>query len=214
VIDLTGLGDEARAAVARAETVARELGLDRVGTEHLLLGLLAGDSVASRALLAAGATRAAARHKVAETVASGAVTRTDGPIEPTSRAARAIGRAHRFSHHAKAEAVGADHLLLGVLDVEGTAGQVLRGIGVDVGALRDSIPTAEPEAEDAPGAPTVTGPPPSPGGAACPRCQAEVDALTFRVVPASDADGRTGEAVVFSCRTCGTVLGVSRAKES
>jgi ATP-dependent Clp protease ATP-binding subunit ClpC len=213
VIDLTGLGDEARAAVARAETVARELGLERVGTEHLLLGLLAGDSVASRALLSAGATRAAARHKVAETVASGAVHPTDGPIEPTSRAARAIGRAHRFSHHAKAEAVGADHLLLGVLDVEGTAGQVLRGIGVDVGSLRSSIPVDEPEAEVTP-ASTTGGPPPSPGGAACPRCQAEVDALTGRIVPASDAVGRTGEAVVFSCRTCGTVLGVSRAKES
>jgi ATP-dependent Clp protease ATP-binding subunit ClpA len=204
VIDTEGLGEEARAAVARAEAVARELGQERVGTEHLLLGLLAADSVASRALVAAGATRAAARHKVAETVAGSAVRRVEGDLEPTPRAGRAIGRAHRFSHHDKAEAVGADHLLLGVLDVEGTAGQILRGIGVDVGALRSSIVTAEQLAAES----TVE--PAEAGAATCPRCEADVAALTFRIVPATDAGGRSGEAVVFSCSSCGVVLGVSR----
>jgi ATP-dependent Clp protease ATP-binding subunit ClpC len=204
VIDTEGLGDEARAAVTRAEAVARELGLEHVGTEHLLLGLLAGDSVASRALTAAGATRAAARHKVVETVAGAPIRRVEGDLEATPRAGRAIGRAHRFSHHDKSESVGADHLLLGVLDVEGTAGQILRGIGVDVASLRSSIITDEQLAGE-------TGiEPAAPGAALCPRCEADVAALTFRVVPATDASGRTGEAVVFSCSACGVVLGVTR----
>ena len=169
MIDTEGLGDDARAAVTRAETVARELGQALVGTEHLLLGLLAGDSAASRALLAAGATRAAARHKVAETVVTGAVRPVDGALEATPRAARAIGRAHRFSHHDKAETVGADHLLLGVLDVEGTAGQVLRGIGVDVAALRSSIVSPEHVAAET----TTEQPSPASGAtvtAICPHC--------------------------------------------
>jgi ATP-dependent Clp protease ATP-binding subunit ClpA len=139
VIDVEGFSEEARQATARAEVVARELGLAEVGTEHLLLGVMAGDSAAARALSAAGATRAAARHKVVETAGGGRGRAPDGPLELSARAGRAVGRAHRFSHNDHAEAVGADHLLLGVLDVEGTAGQVLRGIGVDVAKLRDAL---------------------------------------------------------------------------
>lgn len=206
MIDTEGLSDEAKAVVVRAEQVARELGLERVGTEHLLLGLLAGDTTASRALMAAGATRAAARHKVAETVATGAVRATEGDLEPTPRAGRAIGRAHRFSHHDKAEAVGADHLLLGVLDVEGTAGQVLRGIGVDVATLRSTLVTAEHLAAETPS----TAEPAPPGAQSCSGCGAAVEELAFRIVPARDAEGRTGDAVVFSCRACGVVLAVTR----
>jgi ATP-dependent Clp protease ATP-binding subunit ClpA len=205
VIDVGGLGDEAREAVARAEDEARELGLERVGTEHLLLGILGGQSTAGRALSAAGATMAAARHKAAETAGGGRSAPTDGPVEPTPRAARAIGRSHRFSHHDRAEAVGADHLLLGVLDVEGNAGQVLRGIGVDVAALRESLTAPAAEARPTARATDL---------AACPRCGVDVDELTFRIVRATDADGRGGDAVVFSCRACGVVLGVTRARES
>jgi hypothetical protein len=206
VIDVDGFGEDARDAVARAEVVARELGLAEVGTEHLLLGIMAGHSVAARALTAAGSTRAAARHKVVE-IAGGRVRSPEGPQEASARAARAVGRAHRFSHHDRAESVGADHLLLGILDVEGTAGQVLRGIGVDVGALREALVHAEPLA---PAAPAVTG---TGDGPTCPACRAPIDGLTFRVVTATDAEGRSGDAVVFSCRACGVVLGASRASE-
>ncbi|HEX4904050.1 MAG TPA: Clp protease N-terminal domain-containing protein [Acidimicrobiales bacterium] len=210
MIDIEGFADDARDAVARAEVVARELGLAQVGTEHLLLGVMAGDSPAAKALSSAGATRAAARHKVVETAGGGGGRSPDGPLEASARAGRAIGRAHRFSHHDKAEAVGAQHLLLGILDVEGTAGQVLRGIGVDVGALRAAL------LQTAPGAASTPAEPIEPGEAAatiCPSCRAAVDALTFRLVPATDAEGRTGEAVVFSCTACGVVLGASRAGE-
>ena len=50
MIDIEGFAEDARDAVARAEVVARELGLAQVGTEHLLLGVMAGDSPAAKAL--------------------------------------------------------------------------------------------------------------------------------------------------------------------
>ena len=56
----------------------------------------------------------------------------------TARAKRAIERASRFSLQ-RWRHVGTEHLLLGVLDVEGTACQVLRGLGVDVAGLRRTI---------------------------------------------------------------------------
>lgn len=208
MIDVEGFGEDARDAVARAEVVARELGLAQVGTEHLLLGVMAGDSDAARALSAAGATRAAARHKVVETAGGGRGTSPAGPLEASARAGRAIGRAHRFSHNDRSEAVGAHHLLLGILDVEGTAGQVLRGIGVDVGVVRDALLRVEP------GAPVVPTASADPAGLpTCPACRAPVGDLTFTLVPAVDANGRTGEAVVFSCRACGVALGASRAAD-
>lgn len=209
MIDVDGFGDDARDAVARAEVVARELGLAQVGTEHLLLGVMAGASEAAAALAAAGATRAAARHKVVETAGGARGRSPDGPLEASSRASRAIGRAHRFSHNDKAEAVEARHLLLGILDVEGRAGQVLRGIGVDVAALRNVLVRTEP------GGPTPSEPlSQAPGhGPSCPSCGAAIGELAFHIVTARDADGRAGDAVVFSCRGCGVALGASRAGE-
>jgi ATP-dependent Clp protease ATP-binding subunit ClpA len=209
VIDVDGFADDARDAVARAEQVARELGLQRVGTEHLLLGVLTGTNPASQALLAAGATVAATRHKVVETAGGGGGSRTEGVLEPTSRAARAMGRARRFSHQDHAEAVAARHLLLGILDVEGTAGQVLRGIGVDVGSLRATL--VEPATQPEPRAEPIARAPVD--GPMCPHCGAAVEELAFTIVRATGAAGRAGDAVAFSCTACRAVLGVSRAAE-
>jgi ATP-dependent Clp protease ATP-binding subunit ClpC len=200
-IDRTGLGADAIDAVERGEAHARSLGSPVVGTEHLLVGVISGTSDAAHALLAAGATVAATRSKVAETAGT-----SDGAFpgdpEPSSRASRAVGRAHRFSHGDRSEEVRARHLLLGLLDVEGTGGQVLRGIGVDVARLREAL------LDEATPAPPVAA---SEGavGPTCAGCGAGIDQLAFANVPAVDADGRTGEVVVFSCPSCGTIIGVT-----
>jgi ATP-dependent Clp protease ATP-binding subunit ClpC len=133
----------AASAIAAAELEARGLGHDRVGTEHLLLGLFANEpGGVSAALREAGATLAAARHKVADAVgpASPELSLASGdPLPMTARAERALARAVRFAHASGEEAATADHLLRGVLDVEGTAGQVLRGLGVDVRRLYATV---------------------------------------------------------------------------
>jgi ATP-dependent Clp protease ATP-binding subunit ClpA len=206
VTALEGFDAGARRAVETAAAEAASLGHGAVGTEHLLLGVLLGDDRAAAALSAAGATVAAARHKVAEAGRAPKTPADGGSLPLTSRAERALGRAVRVSHQARAEAVDTGHVLLGVLDVEGTAGQVLRGIGVDVARLRTAITSASAEDESAAPPPPATAPVASP---TCGSCGTDVEELVFTKVRAVNEEGRAGEVVMFSCRSCGTVLGVA-----
>lgn len=128
---------EAQEVVSLATMEARRLNHRRVGTEHLLLGLLSDDDGEPAELLkAAGAHLVAARHKVVEAVGDD-VGSPDGEALPFSdRAQRALERAGRFSRKDRESVVNAGHVLLGVLDVEGLACQVLRGLDVDLVQLR------------------------------------------------------------------------------
>ena len=200
--DLQGFGPDARKALTAAEREARSMGHDRVGTEHVLLGLLGEKGAASAvALRSAGATLAAARRKVTEAV--GPATREDVEPAPTARAGRALGRAARFARDQQAEAVGSAHLLLGVLDVEGTAGQVLRGLGVDIEQLRASLggreaPRPEVHAVNEDRSVPLT----------CPGCGEGIDALTATTVPVAGQPAG-GEVRLLGCPRCGTVIGTA-----
>ena len=215
--ELRGFGVDGRRAVAIAETEARGLQHPRVGTEHLLIGVLALDgTVASARLQEAGITLAAARHKVAEAVPQGDVPAGDA-LPRTERAARALGRSHRFSHANRSATVGPEHILRGGLDVAGTAGQVLRGLGADVERLRSVLRTPPPEdgavaaepAEQAAAevpAPAVA-PPVEAAALTCPACAAVLDdGIEYRVLIASGPRGPR-EVVAYSCRACGRALG-------
>jgi ATP-dependent Clp protease ATP-binding subunit ClpC len=211
--DVQGFDPAAARAIALADAEARQLGHDRVGTEHLLLGLLTNSSSASQTLSDAGVTVAAARSKVVEAVgalpAATAASQT-APLPRTARAVRALARSVRFAHARGSELATSHHLLLGVLDVEGIAGQVLRGLGLDVESLRVAL-DAQAEASD--GGP-MERPPDAPVSAVatCPECHAPLDHdLEYRVVVARGDDGRTRDAVVFVCGVCGQLLGVGPA---
>ena len=204
--DLRELDAGARLAVALAEVEARQLGHARVGTEHLFLGLLAeGESRGGQALRAAGVALAAARHKVDEAVGSSAAPEGTLPADAlprTARATRALGRSVRFAHARKAGAVGSEDVLLGVLDVEGTAGQVLRGLGIDVDRLRATLLDGDP----------VLATRVAVAQPVCPSCSAELAReLTYRPVVARGERATTRDAVVFSCGVCGRFLGIAPA---
>jgi ATP-dependent Clp protease ATP-binding subunit ClpA len=209
--ELRGLDDAAMRAIAAAAREARELGHDHVGTEHVLLGLLTAGSETSTTLTDAGITVAAARAKVIEAVGT-STERQVGVSESlrrTARAARALVRAARFAHVDGSDAITSDHVLRGVLDVEGTAGQVLRGLGVEVDSLRGSLETegtkgaTEPPRDHA--ARTISVP-------RCPSCEEALEEhLVCRVIAATTESGARRDAVVFSCGVCGWVLGVSAA---
>ena len=206
-----GFDPGAARAVAAAESEAKHLGHDRVGTEHLLLGLLTNESATSTMLTDAGVTLAAARNKVSEAVGTSLPARPgqrSGPLPKTARAARALARSKRFAHARGSEVVTSHHVLTGVLDVEGIAGQVLRGLGVDVEALRASLDAAvEVPSSDNDAAPRLRHRVFRP--ATCPSCDASLDDdLVYRVVTAGDEDGHTRNALVFACGSCGRVLGV------
>lgn len=195
--------DRARAAVELAELEARRLGHHHLGTEHLLLGLLSeGDSEQAHALKAAGVTLGAAREKVAEAVEM-SVEPPEGELTLTARAKRAIERASRFSLQRLDEHIETEHLLLGVLDVEGTACQVLRGLGVDVPGLRRVVDGSALAASEL----DVAGISPR-----CPKCGELVAAiLNHRVLAATDEAGVRRDFVVAFCSACGTSLGITPA---
>lgn len=208
--DLEGFTADARRALQLAEREARALGHAGVGTEHLLLGLLADKaSPSAAALRGAGATLAAARRKVSEAVGPGAADTTDTTSSP--RAARAIGRAPRLARDQQSDIVDSHHLLLAVLDVEGTAGQVLRGLSIDIEQLRATLGGKERPTPPAPTPDELTAEPTA-LAPQCPSCRAQLDAgVTGTVVPLAglSGDGAGREVVVIACATCGHTLGVT-----
>lgn len=199
--ELHGFGADARRAVVAAGDAARELGHHRIGTEHLLLGVLADpEGEAARILADAGAGRAAVWAKVREVNPPDAA----GPLDPqaaTPRAARALGRSERFARRRHGGQVALEDLVTGVLDVEGTAGQVLRSLGVDVDAVRaalDGDAGASPqEGGERRGGDQVT--------PTCPSCAAALSGLASRSLPSRGG----ADVVVHCCPACGAVLGTS-----
>ena len=217
--------DDARRAVGLAHDEARRLGHGHVGTEHLLLGLLAeGDNPASRSLQRAGASLALCREKVTEALASrsgATVGDPPGLLELTDRASRALDRAGRLSARLKSDRVETSHMLISVLDVEGTAGQVLRGLSVDLAAVREGLaaPGADPSpAEEdavAGGTPTAMGSGDTPVSSGpgsvdpvCATCGAPLDSSLGHAVVAST--GGVDFDVAY-CTMCGATFGATRS---
>ena len=209
------LDADARHALELAVDETVELGHDRLGTEHLLLGLIAHErSRAGRVLADAGVTLAAARHKVAEATgprASRSAASTGAARTP--RAGRALSRAVRFSHARRSEVVSTQDVLLGVLDVEGTAGQVLRRLGVDLDRLRATLAAdtdavqVEPPAVAAHAAPSTAGA--TDERVVCPSCRADLrDDLVVRELTARGPGYITRTIDALTCGHCAVLLGV------
>jgi ATP-dependent Clp protease ATP-binding subunit ClpC len=201
------LSDAAQSALACAHAEAGRLGHQRVGTEHLLLGLLAAPpSPSARALEAAGVTLEAARDKVAEAGAGKARgSGTTGEPTLTSRAERALARAARASLQRPDAQVSTEDLLSAVLDVEGTAGQVLRGVGVDLGRLRADL--AAGAGSSAAGAPKRVADRADDAAPRCAACGKTLDGgLASGVLPAVNQSGRPQPFLIAWCAHCGAVV--------
>lgn|GEM_PF-3563871 len=214
---LENYSDGAQRVVSLATMEARTLDHPRVGTEHLLLGLLSdddddGDGETGDLLREAGVSLAAARLKVVEALGSDLGSPTSEALPFTPRAQRALERAGRFSRKEQDPEVTAGHVLLGVLDVEGLACQVLRGLGVDIAHLRDDVATTRTDDSVAfvddqlsVGAVRPT----------CPNCRAPLDdTLTEVLIPARRNGEPTTNLSVAFCAACGTTLGVLRPDSS
>jgi ATP-dependent Clp protease ATP-binding subunit ClpC len=197
---------QAQLAVDSAEEEARRMGHHHVGSEHLLLGIMhVVECPEARALRAAGASLDGARQKVDEAVGTKLDSHVGEP-EFTARARRALERASRFSLQRLDSQVGTEHVLLGVLDVEGTACQVLRGLGVDVGNLRRTIDTAPQEV-----AVTAVAAEVAAAAAIAPRClgcgEDLVGGLSYRTIAATDITGAVRNVMIVYCSACGTTFG-------
>jgi ClpA/ClpB-like protein len=130
----------ARRAVVLAQEEARRLRHDYLGTEHLVLGLLAeGESLGAQALTGAGITLDAARAGVEEITGLGQTT-PNGHIPFTPRAKKVLELALREALHLGHHSIGTEHILLGLLrDGEGLGVQVLVAEGAQPDQLRATV---------------------------------------------------------------------------
>ena len=139
---LVGYTGRARASLARAREEAREMGHNYVGTEHVLLGVLADPAALSvRVLAELGVPADDLRQAVIEAAVPrspyGAVA-ADLPLTPRARRVLDLtrGESRRLGHNY----VGTEHLLLAVAaEQDGIGGRVLREHGVDVDRARAEV---------------------------------------------------------------------------
>ena len=125
-----------------------------VGTEHLLLGLLAlGQGVAVTVLERMGISLESLRLEVEKAVGQGPETKTSGNVPFTPRAKKVLQLAAAEARALNHTYVGTEHILLGLLrEGEGVASQVLRNLNVDVDTTRTEVmkeldPNYEPDEE-------------------------------------------------------------------
>jgi hypothetical protein len=124
--------DRARRVLSLAQEEARGLGHSYLGTEHLLLGLLAEDQgLAWRVLDRLDISASAARSQV-ETIIGRGDGSPAGPIPFTPRSKKVLELARREAKRLCHNYIGTEHLLLGLVrEGEGVAAQVLARLGAD-----------------------------------------------------------------------------------
>ena len=132
--------DHACDAVVQARAEADRLGLDRPGSEHLLLALAGtGQGVAAQALQRLGLSPATVRQQVTQVTQ---VTQT-APVPPSADTPlarqvmpRAVGEAVAQGH----DYIGTEHILLGMFHAgDDTAARALTGLGAGEHEVRAAI---------------------------------------------------------------------------
>ncbi len=136
-----------------------------VGTEHLLLGLIAlGEGVAVNVLERMGIGIEQVRREVEKMVGHGPETKTVGNIPFTPRSKKVLELAKQEAQAMNHSYVGTEHILLGLLrEEEGVAAQILAKLNVDLETSRmEVLKELDPdfEVEEEPGPPSAV-----PGGA-------------------------------------------------
>lgn len=136
--------ERGKRVVQLAHREALSLGHDVIGTEHLLLGLLAeGEGVAAQVLLKAHILLDDVRSRVESAVGRGQAKAkpVDLPLSP--RGKRVLDMAMREARNLGVNYVGTEHILLGILgEGEGVAAQILATMGVDLQKLATEVTNA------------------------------------------------------------------------
>jgi dihydroneopterin aldolase len=132
--------DRARRVVVLAQLEARRLEHSHIGTEHLLLGLIAEeDGVAARVLADLGIGLETARQQVIGIIGEG-----PGPAEShipfTPRAKKVMELSLREALALGHNDIGTEHILLGLLrEGDGVGAQVLVASGADLVTVREKV---------------------------------------------------------------------------
>ncbi|HEY3268639.1 MAG TPA: ornithine carbamoyltransferase [Armatimonadota bacterium] len=132
--------ERTRRIVYKAQEEAHRYGHPKVGTEHLLLGILdEPDTIAARVL----STLQGGLEKLRVGTIAALQPGAGGPathIGLTRSARHALELAQDEASQQGADHIGTDHLLLGIVRChEGGAAQVLTQAGITLGAVRDEV---------------------------------------------------------------------------
>ena len=112
-----------------------------VGTEHVLLGLLAlEDGVVPNVFKNLGVDRASVRRQIENWMSIFPPGKIPGRVPYTPRVEKSLSFAAREARVSRNASVGAEHLLLGLLlEGDGLAGRVLRDFGLRPETTREEI---------------------------------------------------------------------------
>lgn len=131
--------ERAQKAILLAQEEAKRLRHDYVGTEHILLGLIAeSEGVAATALKKVGIDLEKTREEVIRTVGGGSFDADIMGFTPRTKRIFELSfvQARKLGHNY----IGTEHILLGLLDEnEGVAIVILKKLGVDIAKLKDSL---------------------------------------------------------------------------
>ena len=132
--------DRARRVIVLAQEQARLLNHNYLGTEHLLLGLVAEDQgVAAKALESLGIRLEAVRSQVEEIIGQGQWA-PSGQIPFTPRAKKVLELSLREAKQLDHKYIGTEHILIGLIrESEGVAAQVLVKLGADLSRVRQQV---------------------------------------------------------------------------
>ncbi len=132
--------DRARRVVVMAQEEARKMNHKYIGTEHLLLGLLAeGEGIAAKSLGSLGIDLNSTRETVIQTVGVGQQAPT-GHIPFTPRAKKVLELALREALQLGHNYIGTEHILLGLIrEGEGVAAQVLGQADAGLQKIRQTV---------------------------------------------------------------------------
>ena len=133
--------ERGKKVVQLAHKEALRLGHDVIGTEHILLGLVAeGEGVAAQVLAAFGVGTEEITQRVEQIVGRGEPKNkpVDLPLSP--RAKRVLDLAMREARNMGVNYVGTEHILLGLIsEGEGIAAQVLLSLDLDLQKVRAEV---------------------------------------------------------------------------
>jgi predicted DNA-binding transcriptional regulator AlpA len=132
--------DRARGAVVLAQEEARLQRHNYIGTEHLVVGLLAVDEgIAWQVLTSHGVTVDAVREQIKRMIGEGQ-TVPEGHIPFTPRTAKVLELALREALQLNHNYIGTEHVLLSIVrEGEGVGWQILALLGLKPRTLRKSI---------------------------------------------------------------------------
>jgi len=133
--------ERAQRVILIAQEEAKRLTHDFVGTEHVLLGLIAlGEGVAAQTLAASEVDLRRVRSEIEKIVGTGDTVMLLGEIPFTPRAKKVLEYAVEEAQHMGHQYVGTEHLLLGLLrEEEGVAARVLENMGLRLDTIREKV---------------------------------------------------------------------------